>query len=144
MRRTTLALALTFALGITLGLMANPVLNAQQVPIQRTDLLKADLAGMDGKELIVQLVEIAPRGASGKHYHPGHEANYILEGSGIFEMEGHGAETRKAGDVAYTPAKRVHEGKNASATAPLKLVVFRIHEKGQPITVSMTEPYFQK
>lgn len=59
-------------------------------------------------------------------------------------MEGQPPETRKAGDVAYTQAKRVHEGKNASATAPLKLVVFRIHEKGQPITVSVTEPHFQK
>jgi len=144
MRRMILALVLSFALGLALGLTATQVLNAQQTPLKRTDLLKADLVGMEGKELIVQLVEFAPRGASGKHYHPGHEANYVLEGSGSVEMEGHPPMTRKVGDVAYTPAKVVHEGKNASATAPLKLVVFRIHEKGQPITVSITEPYFQK
>lgn len=148
MKRMALMLVLTFAVGIAIGMTGNQVLNAQyaqqQAPLKRTDLLKADLVGMEGKELIVQLVEFAPRGASGKHYHPGHEANYVLEGSQIAEMEGHPPMNRKAGDVNYTPAKVVHEGKNASATAPLKLVVFRIHEKGQPVTVNITEPYFQK
>lgn len=43
---------------------------------------------MEDKEVIVQLTEIAPSGASGKHYHPGHEINYILEGAAILEMEG--------------------------------------------------------
>ncbi len=95
---------------------------------------------MEGKELVVQLVEFAPGGASGKHWHPGHEANFLLEGSVIAEMEGHPPMTRQAGDVAYTPAKVVHEVKNASTTAPANLVVFRIHEKGQPITVNITEP----
>ena len=144
MKRMALMLALTFAVGIVVVVAGNHVLNAQQVPVKRTDLLKADIVGMEGKELIVQLVEFAPGGASGKHYHPGHEANYVLEGSGTFEREGQPPTTRKVGDVNYAPAKVVHEGKNASTTAPLKLVVFRIHEKGQPITVSVTEPYFQK
>ncbi len=148
MKRMALMLVLTFAVGIALGVTGTQVLNAQyaqqQAPLKRTDLLKADLVGMEGKELIVQLVEFAPGGASGKHYHPGHEANYVLAGSVIGEKEGQPPRTRKAGEVDYTPAKVVHEGKNASKTAPVKLVVFRIHEKGQPISVNSTEPYFQK
>jgi len=97
-----------------------------------------------GKEVIMQLVEFAPRGASGKHWHPGHEAFYVLEGSGTYEQEGRPPMAVKAGDVVYGPAKVVREGKNASATAPFKVVVFRIHERGQPIGVTVTEPYFQK
>ena len=144
MKRMALMLALTFAVGIVVGVVGNHVLNAQQAPFKRADLLKADLVGMEGKELIVQLVEFAPRGASGKHWHPGQEAFYVLEGSEIFEMEGHPPMTVKAGEAAYGPAKIVHDGKNPSATAPAKVVVFRIHEKGQPIAHVVTEPYFQK
>ncbi len=144
MKRMALMLGLTLAVGIALGVIAGQGLHAQQAPFTRADLLKADLVGMEGKELIVQLVEFAPRGASGKHWHPGHEAVYVLEGSLIFEMEGHPPMAVKAGEAAYGPAKIVHEGKNASATALLKVVVFRIHEKGQPIAFTVTEPYFQK
>lgn len=99
---------------------------------------------MEGKEVLLQLVEIAPRGASGNHYHPGHETNYVLEGSVIVEMEGHSSRTLKAGDSSYIPAKHIHGGKNASATDPAKLLVFRIHKKGQPVTVRVTEPHFWK
>ena len=146
MKRMTLMLALTLVVGIALGVIGNQALNAQytqqQAPLKITDLLKADIVGMEGKEVIVQLTEFAPRGASGKHYHPGHEVAYVLEGSMTREMEGHPPMAFKAGDSAYIPAKHVHEGKNSSTTDPLKLVVFRIHEKGQPITVRQTEPYF--
>ena len=144
MKRTAFMLGLTLALGIALGIIGSRVLNAQQAPFTRADLLKADLAGMEGIELIVQRVEFAPRGASGKHWHPGQEAFYVLEGSVIFEMEGHPAVTVKAGEAAYGPAKIVHEGKNASATAPVKLIALRIHPKGQPIAHIVTDPYFQK
>ncbi len=142
MRRT--ALNFRPPLGIALGMIGTQVLSAQQTPLKSTDLLKADVVGMDGKEVIVQLVEFAPRASTGRHYHPGHEANYILEGSAILEMEGHPPITRKAGDSNYVPAKHVHEGKNASTTDPVKILVFRVHEKGQPITVRVTEPYFWK
>ena len=41
----------------------------------------------------------------------------------------------KAGDVTYIQPRQVHEGTNASATSRLKVLVFRIHDKGQPVTV---------
>lgn len=143
MRRMFWLLILTLAVGIAVGMIGNHVLSAQQAPLKVTELLKADLVGMEGKEVIVQLVEFAPRGATGKHTHPGHEANYILEGSLILEMEGHPPMMRKAGEASYIPAKLVHEGKNASMTDPVKVAVVRIHEKGQPVSAFITKPYFQ-
>ncbi len=147
MKRISLMLGMTLVVGITIGVMGTHILNAQyaqqQAPLKVTELLKADVVGMEGKEVIVQLVEVAPRGASGKHYHPGHEANYILEGSITLEMEGHPLKTLKAGDSSYIPAKLAHEAKNASTTNPAKALAFRLHEKGQPVTVSVTKPYFQ-
>ncbi len=145
MRRTALMLGLTLALGIALGMIGTQLLNAQQTPVKASDLLKTDLAGMEGKEAIVQLVEFAPKGATGKHYHPGEEIGYVLEGSLTFEREGKPPQTVKAGEAFYGALpKQVHDAKNAGATGQLRVVVFRIHEKGQPVSVRVTEPYFQK
>lgn len=144
MKRIVVILALTLIVGIALGVIADRVLRAQPAPLKVSDLLKADVVGMGGKEVLVQLGEFAPGAASGKHSHAGHEVAYILAGSAIREIEGQPPLAMKAGDSAYIPAKKVHETKNARKSEPLKLLVFRIHEKGQPVTQRVTEPYFQK
>ena len=64
--------------------------------------------------------------------------------AGALEGDGSPPKTLKAGDSSYVPAKHIHGGKNASTTEPVKVLVFRIHEKGQPITVGVTEPHFWK
>ena len=139
--RTTLSLATV--VGIAIGVFGSQVLNAQQEPVKPTLVFRADVEGMEGTEVIVQVAEFAPRGSSGKHVHPGHEVAYVLSGSGTSEAEGRPNVTRRTGTVTYLPAKTVHETKNDSATEPLKLLVFRIHPKGQEITTRrVTEPYF--
>lgn len=144
MKRTVLMLSLTLVVGILLGMIGVQVLNAQQIPLKVALLLQTDVVGMEGKEVVVQLSEFAPGAKSGKHSHPGHEVAYVLEGSTIREIEGRPPTPAKSGDIFYIPARVVHETKNASATDPLKLLVFRIHEKGQPITIRIEEPSFWK
>lgn len=144
MKRTVLMLSLTLVVGILLGMIGVQVLNAQQTPLKVALLLQTDVVGMEGKEVVVQLSEFAPGAKSGKHSHPGHEVAYVLEGSTIREIEGRPPTPAKSGDIFYIPARVVHETKNASATDPLKLLVFRIHEKGQPITIRIEEPSFWK
>ena len=39
----------------------------------------------------------------------------------------------KTGEVFHNAAKIVHDAKNASATAPSKVLVFLLAEKGQPL-----------
>jgi len=135
MRRTVFLLGLTLVTGLAAGVLGDRRLDAQPAPARVTELLRTDLAGMEGKELIVQLVEVAPGAATGRHYHPGPEVAYVLDGSGLLEIDGRPPVPSKAGEVNYIPARQVHEGRNASPAAPLRLVVFRIHEKGQPVTV---------
>lgn len=137
MRRTAVMLALALAAGIVVGVIGDRVLNAQQQPLKRTTLLRTDLTGMEGKEALVLLVELAPGAVSplGKHYHAGHELNYVLEGSGILELEGKPPVLMKAGQAFHIPPKQVHDPKNASQTDPLKVLVFWIAEKGQPLAV---------
>lgn len=135
MSRTALLLGLTLAVGIAVGVIGDGVLNAQQEPVKRTVLLRTDLVGMEGKEVLMINVELAPGAVAGKHYHLGHELAYVLEGSGILEIEGNPPVSMKPGVTFYQPPKQVHDVKNTSTTAPLKALSIVIAEKGQPLTV---------
>jgi quercetin dioxygenase-like cupin family protein len=135
MKRTAVMLAVTLVVGIALGVIGSRSLNAEQQPLKRTMLLKTDLKGLEGKEGVVALVELAPGAAAGKHYHPGNEVNYVLEGSGILEIEGQAPITLQAGATSYIPAGDVHNVRSTSATDPLKLLAFWIAEKSKPLAV---------
>jgi quercetin dioxygenase-like cupin family protein len=126
MRRTMIILSLTLGLGIVLGVLGDRFLSAQQQSVKRTELLKTDLEGMAGKEGIMYIAELAPGAVAGKHFHPGPEFAYILDGSLTLEPQGQAPQTFKA-------AKIVHDAKNASTTAPAKVLVFLVGEKGQPL-----------
>ena len=130
MKRTAL-IALTLTVGIVIGAFGNQILSAQQEPVKRTALLKTDLAGIEGKEGIMVMLELAAGAASGKHYHPGHEFAYVLSGSGTLEIEGKESVAFKPGAIAHLTPKQVHNAKNTGKT-PLKVVAFAIYEKGQP------------
>ncbi len=133
MKRTVFVIGLTLAVGMYLGAIGNQILHAQPEPIKRTVLLKTDLAGMEGKEAILALAEIAPGAATGKHTHPGYEFAYVLEGSGILEIEGKPSIPLTPGTAIYQPSTQVHRGVNDSSTAPLKIFSVYIVEKGQPL-----------
>ena len=88
---------------------------------------------MDGKEAILVLAEIAPGAATGKHTHPGHEFDYVLDGSGNLEVEGKPVTPLKPGAAIYQPPMQVHQGRNVSSTYSLKIFSVYIVEKGQPL-----------
>lgn len=135
--RKTLTLALILTVGIALGAIGSQVLNAQQIPVKRTVLLQSDMRGVEGKEGYVVLAQIAPGASTGKHYHPGHEFNYVLEGEGMLEMEGRPPVSLKQGVPLHIDPRVVHNGKNTSTTVPLKVLIFYVLEKGQPIAISV-------
>lgn len=136
MRQKVLILIFTFAIGIALGAMGNWGLNAQQELVERTVLLKTDLAGIEGKEGIVMITEFNPQATTGSHYHHGHEFAYVLEGSGTFEVEGRPPATFKPGDIFHIPPRQVHNVKN-DGPGLVKALVFVVHEKGEPLAVSV-------
>ncbi|WP_337286457.1 cupin domain-containing protein [Candidatus Methylomirabilis sp.] len=135
MKRTGLLLTLALTVGIALGVIGTQALNAQQAPMKRTVLIKTDLAGIEGKEAVLALVEFAPGATIEPHYHPGEELAYLLEGTISFEAKGKPPVTFKPGDTFHQPPKQVHSVKNFSSTAPAKALAFTISEKGQPLTV---------
>jgi quercetin dioxygenase-like cupin family protein len=111
-----------------------PVALGQQPPaVKRTELMRAPIEGVEGKEGVVYTADFPPGGVAPRHTHPGEEFIYVLDGTLVVEPDGGPAETIKAGGTSTNPAGRVHTAKNPSATEPTKVLVFLVAEKGQPL-----------
>jgi quercetin dioxygenase-like cupin family protein len=132
MKRINFLVRVTFAMGLTLGLLGSRMLNAQGKDNLKggTVLQRIELKGAPGWEAILVLRELPPGAESGKHTQAGNEIVYILDGSVTFEVQGKTAVTLKAGDTFTTSAGEVHNVKNASSTAPGKALAFYVAKKG--------------
>jgi quercetin dioxygenase-like cupin family protein len=132
-----IVLLLAFGVGITLGLGQGGLgtAQAQQKPTIQS-LLQADLQGIPGQETILEVLTIPPGGATPRHIHPdGHEIVYVLEGATTAEIDGRETRNYGVGEVVHVPPNVPHVGRNASATAPLKVLIIRIKDKSKPVMV---------
>ncbi len=93
-------------------------------------LLKTELEGVDDTEVVVTYAEFPPHTTLPKHWHPGEEFAYVLEGSATLWQEGKPDTLTKKGDVVKVPPKQVHTA--ITGDEGVKLVIFRVQEKGQP------------
>jgi quercetin dioxygenase-like cupin family protein len=113
--------------------LALHVTRAQQPGIKRTDLQRHDLS-VPGREVVQARVELDPGVAFGKHWHPGEEIIYVLEGSLEYQVEGKPPVTLKAGDVLFIPAGTIHAAKNVGSGNGAELATYVV-EKGKPLVV---------
>jgi quercetin dioxygenase-like cupin family protein len=133
-------LAATAIVGLTVRAIAqgNPpgsATSAQDEPIKRTVLYRGDLEGTPGKEIVIFIADLAPGAVGAKHYHPGPEFFYVLEGTLAHEPEGGSTHMMKTGAFESNPSNGVHIIKNPSATERAKAIDFLVAEKGQPIVI---------
>ena len=137
MKPKHLILGLTLAVGIAVGAIGTKALSAQAEAVKSTVLLKTDLKVIKEARGMLALAELAPGAATGTHDHPGDELAYVLDGSVVVEVEGAAAVTYKSGDTFHQPRKRAHNIRNASATAPAKVLVVFIEKKkkAEPLSV---------
>ena len=95
-----------------------------------------DLAGRDGKEGTMQLVEYAPGGSDPAHRHNASVFVYVLEGEVVMQVKGGKEVTLGPGQTFYESPGDVHAvSRNASTTKPAKFLVFFVKQKGAPLTV---------
>jgi quercetin dioxygenase-like cupin family protein len=107
---------------------------APQAPgITRTDLQEHDLS-VPGRQMIQNRVEISPEAAAFRHWHPGEEIIYVLEGSLEYDIDGLGARTYNAGEALMVPADTVHSVRNVG-TGPAAELATYVVEKGKPFLV---------
>jgi quercetin dioxygenase-like cupin family protein len=117
------------------GGMGSGAAVAQQQSEKRTVLLQTDLVGTEGYELRMWRTDIGPGVAGAKHYHPGTECIYVLQGQMDLEKVGQETIHLKPGEAHCVPPKTVLIPRNASSTEPYQSLVVMIAPKGQPIAV---------
>jgi quercetin dioxygenase-like cupin family protein len=143
MRKPILALAIVVSVLTALPLTASGHGDShEEAPVnspgpQLETMLETVLEGVEGTEVIVSRVTIPPNTSLPKHWHPGEEFAYILEGSAILWQKGKEDIVGKPGDVLKVPLKQVHTAitKDEGAT----ILVFRVHEQGQPERVPVED-----
>jgi quercetin dioxygenase-like cupin family protein len=107
--------------------------SAQLAGTKRTDLQRHDLS-VPGREVVQARVELDPGVTSPRHWHPGEEIIYVLEGSLEYQVEGKSPVTLKAGDVFFIPARAIHTAKNVGTGNGAELATYVV-EKGKPLIV---------
>jgi quercetin dioxygenase-like cupin family protein len=101
-----------------------------------TPLMTHELAGIDGQEGTMVLVEYAPGGSDAEHRHHAAAFVYVLEGAVVMQVKGGQEVTLGPGQTFYESPADVHTvSRNASTTKPAKFLVFFVKQKGAPITV---------
>ena len=104
----------------------------QQVPgLHRTDLQQHDLS-VPGREVIQNRVEIDPDAPAIRHWHPGEEIIYVLEGTLEYEIDGESATRVDAGEALMVPAETVHSVRNVGGDKAAELATYVV-EKGRPL-----------
>ena len=128
------------ALAIILGDAAVTVSNAEDQPITRAELLRSDLAGIEGREIVIYIADLKPGAVGGKHTHFGDEFVYILKGELIVTPAGvdhppAGKEPiiLKVGDVGHLTPDVVHAARNGSESETAKVLVILVVDKGKPL-----------
>ena len=115
---------------ILCGLIFIPYMNALASELKLENLMSEELEGAPGIEVIVSRVYIPANTALPKHWHPGEEFAYVLEGSVTLWQKGKENIQVKEGEIAKVPLKQIHSATAGDEGA--SILVFRVHEKGKP------------
>jgi quercetin dioxygenase-like cupin family protein len=106
--------------------------SVQQAPgLTRTDLQQHDLS-VPGREVIQNRVDIAPEAPPIRHWHPGEEIIYVLEGTLEYEIDGQSPTRVSAGEALMVPAEAVHAVRNIGDGNGTELATYVV-EKGRPL-----------
>ena len=98
------------------------------------NLLSTELEGVKDTDVVVSRVTIPPNTSLPKHWHPGEEFAYVLDGSVTLWQKGKRNVKGKKGDLVKVSLKQVHTA--ITGDEGVELLVFRVHERGQPERIS--------
>lgn len=123
-------------IALAFGLLAGPVAadshDGAPGPVVAS-LLAKDLPEFPGKEATVATVEYLPGGGSHPHRHHAHVFVYVLEGRYATQVAGGERVVLEPGQMFYeNPSDEHVVSENASATEPVKILVFMLKDKDPP------------
>ncbi|EKT4466150.1 cupin domain-containing protein [Pseudomonas putida] len=127
------SLAVLLAFSVT-GVQAPAWAHGEQ-PDQVEVLQEKRPSNAPGKKAVMLTVHYAPGQASPAHQHPGAVMAYVLEGAVVSKLNDDQERTYKAGEYWYEAPGTVHSvSRNASESAPAKLLVWSLVDEGRPVT----------
>lgn len=130
---------MNFIGGLTIGLIAGAALGAiahedlAGLPARdagSNEVLKETFDSAPGLEVVISDVIIPPNAQAPRHYHPGEEFVYLIEGSATHIEEGSAPRDLKPGDAMVIRMGKIHAPKAGPDGA--RAVVFRVHVEGEP------------
>jgi len=127
------AVLASLALWQAAALAADPPSPATAAAVAQ--LMEKDLVGDPQKEVLMLTVEYLPGGASLPHRHDAQVFVYVLQGELRMQVAGSPAVTLRQGQTFYEGPTDIHlVSANASLSAPAKILVFLIKDKGAPVS----------
>ncbi|HEX5419756.1 MAG TPA: cupin domain-containing protein [Gammaproteobacteria bacterium] len=130
------------AAAVLLSLAVCTLANAQSSGAQArvSPLMTKPLAGIEGKEALMLIVNYPPGVASPPHRHKANTFVYVLEGSVVMQVAGQPAMTLMEGQTFYESPTDIHAvSRNASDTKPARILVFMVKDQGAPATFPVTD-----
>ncbi|KRA81445.1 cupin domain-containing protein [Altererythrobacter sp. Root672] len=112
--------------------------SATRPPRGSNEVLRSPISGIPGVEVIVSDVVIPPNAQVARHYHPGEEFLYLIEGTATHVEEGKPDLPLKVGDTYVIPPRAIHAPKGGPEGA--RAIVFRVHTAGQPERIEAPGP----
>jgi quercetin dioxygenase-like cupin family protein len=124
----------------SIALMASGALGQSKPEPKIEDIFRQALAKefTPEREVIVSVVEVPPNTTMERHWHPGEEFHYCLEGEIELQVDGQPAILETPGKVSHVPYKKLHTVVTKEKSA--KILVFRVHHEGEPVRYSEDEP----
>ena len=98
-------------------------------------MLRAPITISDDLEVIVSDVVIPAGATVPRHFHPGEEFVYVIEGSAIHVEAGQPDQILRAGDAYVIPPQAEHAPRGGPEGA--RAIVFRVHKSGLPERVNV-------
>ena len=117
--------------------LASAVVAPEGLKPGSNEMLRAKITAAPELEVLISDVIIPPDTEIPRHYHPGEEFVYVIEGSATHIEEGKPDKVIKAGDAMVISPEAVHAPRGNSEGA--RAIVFRVHLEGQPERIPVPE-----
>lgn len=120
------------AASVVFALLSMPTVFAQTPNPPAVTLVKEKTP--EGIEARLLKSEFAPNTSSPWHVHPAPVMIYVLEGTGVWEVDGLPTKTLTAGQATLEPANKRTRVVNNDANQTLKLVLMQMSDPAKPFS----------
>lgn len=135
---TTTILFLSSAAAVAHDHHETEAMSTQSTPPPGSNqMLRAPIVIAEGLEVIISDVVIPANATVPRHYHPGEEFLYLLEGSAVHVQEGQADIDLTAGDAYAIPPRAIHAPRGGPEGA--RAIVFRVHVEGEEERILVPE-----